>query len=348
MNTILLIEDEHDVRQGIVKALTYEDYRVLEAENGQQGIETARAQRPDLIICDIMMPERSGYSVLVELRKDPQTAMIPFIFLTALSGRADFYDGIQLGADAYITKPFAIESLLATVKAQLAQRDSSVSRHLDRIRVGLAKSIPPTIQSSLTGILGFSGLLAKLGKDVPPQPDDFQDIQIAIYDHARRLQRVLNNYVLYCELRVLQYDTEMREQWLAEEVPVTSSQAILEIATAKAREFQRLEDLRTNLSDDDVSLSPGLLHTVIEELLDNAFQFSQPGMPVQLEIQQTPEEIGIYVHDRGCGMTGEQLAAPERTYGLGLLVCRLLTELFAGTLAVHSEPGQGTTVAVIF
>jgi signal transduction histidine kinase len=135
---------------------------------------------------------------------------------------------------------------------------------------------------------------------------------------------------------------------LAEEVPVTSSQAILEIATAKAREFQRLEDLHTNLSGDDISLSPGLLHPVIEEFLDNAFQFSQPGTPVQLEIQQTPKEIGIYVHDRGCGMTEEQLAAPDRTYGLGLLVCRLLTELSDGTLTIHSEQGRGTTVAVIF
>jgi signal transduction histidine kinase len=212
----------------------------------------------------------------------------------------------------------------------------------------LAKTLPPTIQASLTSILGFSGLLARVGMDMPPSPEDFQDIQTAIYDHARRLQRNLSNYLLCCELRVLQADHEMREQWRAKEESATPRHAIVEVATNAAHEFHRQDDLQINLMDGDIPLPPGVLNIVIGELLNNAFQFSQPGTPVQLEIQQAAEEIGVYVHDHGCGMTEEQLAAPDRTYGLGLQVCRLLTELAAGTLTIHSEKGQGTTVAVIF
>ncbi len=347
MNNILVIEDEHDVRLGILKALNYEGYRTLEAANGQQGIDLARTHRPDLIICDIMMPERSGYSVLVELRRDPRTAMIPFIFLTAMTGRKDVADGIQLGADAYVTKPFIMEKLLGIIKTALAQQTSDLSRHLNRLRVGLAHTLPPKIQAPLTGILGFSGLLAHSGANALPQPNDFHEIQTAIYDHARRLQRVMSNYLLYYELQLLQYEPEMRDLWLLPGQE-TDRDTLLAVARNKADEFRRPEDLTTSLMDAAIPMSPGILHKLLEELLDNAFQFSKPGTPVQLESRQTPDEIGIYVHDRGCGMTPEQIESPERASGLGLQVCRLLAQLGAGTLTIQSEQHHGTTVAVVF
>jgi len=115
---ILVIEDEKAVRENISTLLTEEGYGVLLAKNGEEGLSTARAENPDLIICDIMMPGIDGYSVLVELSKDPSTSSIPFIFLTAKFEKEDLRKGMQLGADDYIFKPFKADDLLRSIEVR--------------------------------------------------------------------------------------------------------------------------------------------------------------------------------------------------------------------------------------
>ena len=112
MKKILVVEDEQSLRKDIIEMLTYEGFDVIGAENGRVGIEEAQRHLPDLIICDIMMPEINGYDVLAELRKEGKTATIPFIFLTARTDKLDRRQGMEQGADDYLTKPFAIRELL--------------------------------------------------------------------------------------------------------------------------------------------------------------------------------------------------------------------------------------------
>ncbi|GAB3946010.1 response regulator [Spirosoma harenae] len=118
MKTILLIEDNAAIRENTAEILELTGYRVLTAENGKIGIEQALADRPDLIICDIMMPVLDGYGVLHIVNKNPQLAGIPFIFLTAKSERVDFRKGMELGADDYLTKPFDDTELLNAVESR--------------------------------------------------------------------------------------------------------------------------------------------------------------------------------------------------------------------------------------
>ena len=106
MKKILLIEDNPDVRENTSEILSLANYKVTVAENGKIGVELAQQDRPDLIICDIMMPELDGYGVLHILSKKPETANIPFIFLTAKTEKGDIRKGMNLGADDYLTKPF--------------------------------------------------------------------------------------------------------------------------------------------------------------------------------------------------------------------------------------------------
>jgi CRP-like cAMP-binding protein/ActR/RegA family two-component response regulator len=119
MKTILLIEDNADIRENTAEILELAGYRVLTAENGKAGIEQALHTRPDLIICDIMMPVLDGYGVLHIVNKNPELAGIPFIFLTAKSERGDFRRGMELGADDYLTKPFDDTELLSAVEGRL-------------------------------------------------------------------------------------------------------------------------------------------------------------------------------------------------------------------------------------
>ncbi len=119
MNTILIIEDNLEVRENTAEILALAQYKVFTAENGKIGVETAIREKPDLIICDIMMPILDGYGVLHLLTKNIETATIPFIFLTAKSEKSDYRKGMELGADDYITKPFDDTQLLNAVEVRL-------------------------------------------------------------------------------------------------------------------------------------------------------------------------------------------------------------------------------------
>lgn len=124
MRKILLIEDNDDVRENTAEILELSNYKVTTASNGKEGVELALKEPPDLIICDIMMPVLDGYGVLHLLSKHTETALIPFIFLTAKSEKSDFRKGMGMGADDYITKPFDGIELLNAVEARLKKSES--------------------------------------------------------------------------------------------------------------------------------------------------------------------------------------------------------------------------------
>jgi DNA-binding NarL/FixJ family response regulator len=123
MKKILIIEDEPEMRRNLVTILRLEKYQPLDAPNGKLGLEVARAQAPDLVLCDVMMPEMDGHAVLRELRNDPTTMNIPFIFLTARGEKLDFRAGMNLGADDYLTKPVAKADLLNAITARLRRQE---------------------------------------------------------------------------------------------------------------------------------------------------------------------------------------------------------------------------------
>lgn len=123
MKKILLIEDNKDMRENTAEILELSNYKVQTAKNGKEGIESALKEKPDLIICDIMMPVLDGYGVLHSLSKNAETLSIPFIFLTAKAERNDFRKGMEMGADDYLTKPFDDIELLNAVESRLKKSD---------------------------------------------------------------------------------------------------------------------------------------------------------------------------------------------------------------------------------
>lgn len=152
---ILLIEDNFEVRENTAEILGLSGYKVLTASNGKIGVDLARTHLPDLIICDIMMPELDGYGVLHILSKNDQTASIPFVFLTARSERSDFRKGMIMGADDYLTKPFDDVELLNVIEIRL--------RKTELLRRG-----------SENGSMGFDELIdhAKIFKDLKNGKDE--------------------------------------------------------------------------------------------------------------------------------------------------------------------------------
>src|SRR5882724_4307156 len=128
MRKILVIEDEPEMRRNIATLLRYRDYQPIEAENGRKGIELARREKPDLILCDVMMPELDGYGVLQALQQDATLRLIPFVFLTAKGDKDDLRSGMNLGADDYLTKPVANADLVQAIETRLRRHQQQAKR----------------------------------------------------------------------------------------------------------------------------------------------------------------------------------------------------------------------------
>jgi CRP-like cAMP-binding protein/CheY-like chemotaxis protein len=120
---VLIIEDNNDIRESTAEILELAGYKVAQADNGKTGVDMALQNKPDIILCDIMMPEVDGYGVLFLLSKNPETATIPFVFLTAKAERIDFRKGMEMGADDYLTKPFDDIELLNAIESRLNKNE---------------------------------------------------------------------------------------------------------------------------------------------------------------------------------------------------------------------------------
>lgn len=152
---ILIIEDNNDIRESTVEILELVGYEVKEADNGKTGFELAWQYQPDLILCDIMMPELDGYGVLYLLNKNPETAAIPFIFLTAKAERLNFRKGMEMGADDYLTKPFDDVELLSAIEGRLGKREKQQAFYSKALQ-----NIEQLAQKSGSGINELQQLIA--------------------------------------------------------------------------------------------------------------------------------------------------------------------------------------------
>ena len=167
---ILIIEDNIDIRESTAEILELADYEVMQAKNGKIGVELATSLLPDLILCDIMMPELDGYGVLYLLNKNPQTSSIPFIFLTAKAERIDMRKGMEMGADDYLTKPFDDVELLSAIESRLAKKEKAQAFY--------SKSL-----SQISGLISNTTGLSELNKLVA----------------ARKVRHIKKKQVIYYE-----------------------------------------------------------------------------------------------------------------------------------------------------
>ncbi len=153
MKKILLIEDDTVLRENTAELLGLFNFDVQTAENGKLGIECAKKELPDIVVCDIMMPEVDGYGVLDALSKDLTTKYIPFIFLSAKTERKDVRRGMDLGADDYITKPFAEEELVSAIESRLAK--AAILKDVREIDQAKNKSVEPDNIRSLNELKNY-------------------------------------------------------------------------------------------------------------------------------------------------------------------------------------------------
>lgn len=357
MKKILVVEDAQSLRKDIVEMLGFEGYEAVGAENGLVGVERARELLPDLIICDIMMPGLDGYGVLAELRKDAVTATIPFIFLTARTDRIDVRQGMELGADDFLTKPFHAAELLASVRARLGKRELVLresDKRLNELRGAIMLALPHELRTPLNIIMGFSELMTEDAAILDSAR--ISDMSRMIYNGSLRLYRLIENFLLYAQTEVVSTDRALIEDFRGR-FTVTPHLSISHFAQNHARRSEREPDLRLDLEAiEALAISEELLKKIVEELVDNAFKFSQPSTPVEVRGAIKGEKYVLSVTDRGRGMSSAQIASvgaymqfERRIYeqqgtGLGLIICRRLAEIHGGTFEIESVSGATTSV----
>lgn len=358
MTKILVIEDEESIRENILELLEAENFQGIGATNGKIGIKMAIDQIPDLILCDMMMPEVDGHGVLKALRSEPLTATIPFIFLTAKADKSDIRTGMELGADDYITKPCTPQELLKAITIRL-EKHKAISRKskkiLDELRTNISMSFPHELRTPLNAILGFSELMLSEYK-VFEEPDILEMLgQINTSGH--RLYRLIQNFLLYAELEIAATNPELLKEMRNSEFSCIKS-LITQKAQQQAKLVNRTDDLQLNLHDSSVAIDSVKLAKIVEELLDNAFKFSLEGTPVLLSTLVKDQTFILSVKDRGRGMTADQIVQLEayrqfdrKIYqqaglGLGLAIVQRLVELHGGEFKIESLPQQETIVCV--
>lgn len=355
---VLIIEDDASIRHSLLDLLEAEDYSVAEAENGFEGVDRAREFLPDLIICDIMMPDLDGYGVLEQLHKDQVTAVIPFIFLTAKADRADQRRGMGLGADDYLTKPFTRQDILEAIETRLAKRHELDRRHeseLTALRESIALALPHELRTPLSGIKTGASVIVETGTSMTV--DEIKNVADIVYQSAERLERLIVNYLAYAEFEVTVRDPKRMDMLRARVTP-SATLTIGQEARRVAERLQRTNDLQLNLQDSPLRIADLHLMKLVEELLSNAFKFSLTGKPVQLSGEVDGKTYRLTVTDHGRGMTAEQIANygayiqferklhEQQGSGLGLFIARRITEIYSGSLTINSLYGQQTTVEV--
>jgi len=161
---VLVIEDEPEMRRNLLTILRLEKFHVVAAQNGRVGVDLAKKEKPDIVLCDVMMPELNGYGVLQRLRDDPATASMPFIFLTAKGEKSDVRSGMNLGADDYLTKPVAKGDLLAAITSRLVR---SAQQSRPEFKPDFSSSLPLETGLALTPRVAEVLLWVAQGKTNP-------------------------------------------------------------------------------------------------------------------------------------------------------------------------------------
>lgn len=358
MAKILVIEDEESIRENILDLLEAENFEGIGAINGKVGIKLAIEQIPDLILCDMMMPEVDGHGVIKALRSEPLTATIPFIFLTAKADKSDVRTGMELGADDYITKPCTPQELLKAIAIRL-EKQKTISRQsqktLDELRTNISMSLPHELRTPLNAIMGFSELI--LSEYQVLKESDILEMIGQIQTSGHRLYRLIQNFLLYAELEIAATNPELLKEMRNSEFSCVKS-LLTQKARQQAKHANRTDDLQLNLHDSSVAIDSVRLAKIVEELLDNAFKFSLEGTPVVLSTFVENQTFILSVKDQGRGMTADQIAQLEayrqfdrKIYqqaglGLGLAIVQRLAELHGGKFKIESLPQQETIVCV--
>lgn len=364
---ILIVDDLPENLQVLTGHLKAEGYEVIAANSGARALALVRNKKPDLILLDIMMPGMDGYEVCRELKKDPHSADIPVIFITARTETDDVLEGFNLGAVDYVTKPFKSAELIARVRTHLELKSSRdlfaaynkqlerISRHLRRLnddKNRFLSIVSHDIRGAFGNVVSVSRMLTD---DMDVHDVEASQLLSDIGIEAEHMIALAEN--------LLNIDAiERREIRLSD--GRVESRPLLEFAEQAHQLAARAKDLNFSISCDDSVIKGDLTacRQIFTNLVSNAVKFSPEKGTVSLDVHKTGDGyIQLSVRDEGPGISAEDqkklfkpftrlsttTASLEHSVGLGLSIVKLMAEGMGGSAHCESTVGQGTTFVVL-
>ena len=353
MPTILVIDDEESVRLPLSDLLRIEGFEVLEAGDGKEGVRIATEETPDLILCDIMMPEMDGFEVLESLRSHSFIAMTPFIFLTARIEAADTERGLNLGADDYVCKPFEPTRLIERIRSRL-DKYRLMKDSLNDVRSNLIGKVPHEFKTPLNGILGFASMMKENAHML--NPGEVRDFSSLILESGERMLQTVVNYVRYLELQIDLGQDEIPDKYQEAGCHFDLSDMDRLLERLYNQFPERKNDVDRFVQQVELPLEGDDLEYMIYQLVENALKFSHSGSRVSINTVVDSEHYVLSVADRGQGMTNEQISElgpfvqlnrekqEQQGLGLGLAVVDALCKLYGGSISITSQRGDGARV----
>lgn len=360
MKKILVIDDAEFILESTATLLGFEGYDVVTANDGVEGVAAAIEHEPDLILCDISMPNLDGYGVIDALRKIEKTMTTPFIFLTAFTEKSNMRMGMEKGADDFLVKPYTREELLSAIDAQWKKHsiiEKQVQEKVDVVGKNVTYALPHEFRTVINQVMGSARFLTSNPESI--KPDEIKELADDIISSARRLLRITENFLIYVRIESYASSNEKRKQ-LRQLRTDEPGAMIYDVASMLADSFGRTEDLEILDIVDQIAveLSSESFHKIIDELLDNAFKFSQVGSKVKIKTWLEGDFMFMEIADKGRGMTKEQInnvgayVQFERTIyeqqgvGLGLVIAKRFVELHDGLFTINSSEGNGCAIVL--
>lgn len=353
MKTVLIVEDEKDLRFNLQEMLESAGYNVLSAINGNEALELTSHIEPDLILSDIRMPDMDGIELLKSLQLNSLTANIPFIFLTAKVEMQDLREGMVLGADDYLMKPYKIDDVLNAINSRLKKKENHLKTVHDFKKM-LAKKIPHELLTPLVGILGFSDLIKCELESL--STEEIKSMAEKIQNSGLRLRRRITKLTMYIDLLALaEKKDEINQQQDFCDIDFVLTQLQLK---NKVSRIDSKPDFHFDCDEASLKVNEQHLECLFNELIENSIKFSEPGTPIEIIGRSVGEAYRIQITDFGHGMgeldtrhidlfnqNGFEYEIAEGL-GIGLAIVKKIVELYNGKLNIESEPEVFTCVKI--
>lgn len=339
--------------------LTNEKFQVLTCNNGTSCVEKAKSEHPDLILLDVMMPDISGYEACEIIRKDPETAEIPIIFLTALNNPSDLVKGFQVGGNDFLSKPFNKEELVMRVMHQISlvaakriiiEKNEELQRTISN-RDKMYSVIAHDLRSPMASIRMVLNLLVNA-----ISPEAIGEEIFGLIDKANRESEethdLLDNLLKWTKSQTGRLSVVFQDFDLNEIIPGVVDIFVMIAETKK---------IKLNLVTGApvmVTADKDMLKTVVRNFMSNAIKFSNEGSSIDIIIATEGDFAKVSIRDHGVGISPDRIATlfhdGKTTYGtkneegsgLGLQLCQDFAEKIGGHVSVESVLGEGSTFSV--
>ncbi len=357
--TVLVVEDDIHLLEGIRDILDLDGYSVLMAENGAAALEMLEnlPTPPNLIVSDIMMPKMDGIQFLKAVRKEERWFSIPFIFLTAKGEKSDQQRGIKLGVDDYIVKPYDPSDLLVKIEGRLKRYENLAHAHksgMSLLKRQILTMLNHEFRTPLTFVVAYADLLNNPGQQKLTEEQTLQYLG-GISAGADRLRNLIENFILLVEL-----ETEEAQQTYAwRKGPNASVDEIFKEAQERVKSLETRHHICTVEIEPNIPVFIGdveYLTAAITQYLSNASKFSPEGSPIAMGAYKTDKQIVFWVKDQGRGIPAhehehiwksfyqiDRAVNEDQGAGSGLAIVKGVANLHGGSVSVESELGKGST-----